>query len=168
MGDSTLGVVCLVGLVGVGAFVGAVCLIVYSGIALGNDSRGTLLATCPDADVWTWLLVVTIIMGVQILTNGAKTASEKNKDESSTLVTVVTLVLTLGLEVGLAAWGGPMIMSECAVKNLQDTRVWYLSFIHFMLQLVIISLVTLVAIGGGVVICKSCWAKKPSDAPTRV
>ena len=168
MGDSTLGIVCLMGLIGVGALVGAVCLIVYSGIALGSNSRGTLLTACPDADIWTWLLVVTIIMGVQIIANGGKTASEKDKNGSSTLVTAVTLVLTLGLEVGLASWGGPMIMSECAVKHLQDTRVWYLSFIHFMLQLVIISLVTLVTIGGGIVVCKSYFAKKPSDAPTRV
>jgi hypothetical protein len=142
-------------MLGLGALVGGVCLIVYSGIALGHDSRNSILGVCPDADLWTWLLVVTIIMGVQMLVNSAKSKSESEKEDGSMVVTVVTLIITLGLQVGLAAWGGPMILSECAIHSLQDTQVWYLSFIHFVVQLVVVGLVGLVGIGSLVVLCSA-------------
>ena len=156
--------VCLVMLLAIGAFVGGIVLIVYSGIALGHDSRSGLLDQCPDADIWSWLLVVTIIMGVQMLGNASRNKSKSSEEKSSSVVTIVVLVFTLGLQVGLAAWGGPMILSDCAIGALQDTQVWRLSFIHFVVQLVLIALVALIGMGGILLLAKTHTMAQSGDA----
>ena len=138
--------VCLLSLIGIGTFIGSIVLVVYSGIALNHNSRDYILDNCPNDDLWVWLIVVTILQALSLFSSIIRTSKNQEESASNTKM-IIYLVLALCQQVALAVWGGPMILSECAIEKLQRTYVWYLSFIHFIIQLVVIGMIVLIAIG---------------------
>jgi hypothetical protein len=154
-------VVCLVATLGLGLVIGSIVLIVFSCIALSHNSRDFILDQCPDADIWVWLLVVTILQVLSIGSTGWRNAKTENISNSQLLI---YLGLSLVLQIALASWGGPMIMSNCAFDKLEGTYVWYLSYIHFMIQLVVISLLSIIGFGTLIFIC--IISKEDSDKYT--
>lgn len=136
-------------------WVGAILLIVYSGIALANDSHKDLTDLCPEEDIWTWLLVMTIVKGLMVIGNFRHREGEKNK----TVIVISTLISVL-ISIGLISWGSIWVFSKCALENLRGTQVWYMSFIHLTVQYVILGLLIVAGIVIGIGMCISVTVSK--------
>ena len=162
MGDqSSCSLTCLMFTV----WIGTIMLIVYSGIALATDSRNDLVSLCPYDDIWAWLLVMTIGKGIMVVGNCRHRNGQKNKT-----VIVLSALVSVLISIGLVAWGSIWVFSTCSLEHLRNTKVWYMSFIHLIIQYIILGvlLVSGIIIAIGMCISVSVSKDQISDSLTRV
>lgn len=148
---------CCASLVAVIMIVTSIALTVFSGIALSDNPRHELIERCPESDIWTYLIVMTIMTGLGILSliNSLRDKDNQNSSErdSSLLKFGVYMVAILITCIGFAVWGGLVLYSDCSVTHLQETKVWYMAYIHYVLRIVVGSVVLAGLLSYPVVMC---------------
>ena len=174
MSDSkSCAVVCCAGMLGVSVLGSTIALIAFSGIALNHESHSELMKICPDSDIWTYLIVMTIITGLGLLSIGSTTSRKTEKDESTrrdgslTRLGVYLLCVFLSC-VGFSVWGGIVLYSDCSIEYLQEKEVWYMAYVHFVIRIVLAAIVLLGGIAYPMIMCfvvKSAGSATPASSP---
>ena len=146
-------------------WVGAILLIVYSGIALATDSRNDMVSLCPHEDIWVWLLVMTIGKGIMVIGNCRHRDGQKNKT-----VIVLSALVSVLISISLVAWGSIWVFSACSLEQLRHTQVWYMSFIHLIVQYIILGILIVSGIIIAIGMCISVSVSKDqyNESLTRV
>ena len=163
---------CCASLVAIIMIVTSIALTVFSGIALSNNPRHELIETCPESDIWTYLIVMTIMTGLGILSL-VNSLRDKDNDKSSQRdssllkfgIYMVAILLTC---IGFAVWGGLVLYSDCSVAHLQETKVWYMAYIHYVLRIVVGGLVLLGLLTYPLVMCfvvRTASTATPTHSP---
>lgn len=147
MSEEGAGSQCCSALLQLGAIAGMICLVVYSSMALADNSRHDLLAVCPHQDIWVWLVVMVAMSGVQLLGSILRLTGAVGRDRETDrgkCTQMIVLAVSLGVCIGLVAWGGELLFAPCAQDNLRENRVWYMAFIYWAVNVVVLGLVTVV------------------------
>ena len=139
-----------------GVAIALICWIVYSIIALVNNSNDDIRAVCNDSNLWACLLTMVILSLIQVGTG--KSAASKEEGE-----TPVAACCSLVISIGLFIWEAIELFNPCIQDHYGDSRsgVYLMLFIHFCFVAVILGLL----IVGGIVFCiyLACCASKEED-----
>jgi hypothetical protein len=99
---------------------GSITYTVFIILALTDISSDDIHEFCPDSHTWEYVLVMTILWGINIYTGNS---NYNNKEKSTMRVLVMTIILMLE-HVAFAIWCGIELFqrSEC-VKQLDNTEL---------------------------------------------
>jgi len=167
MSEEGAGAQCCGALLQLGAIAGMVCLVVYSSMALAGNSRHDLLAVCPHQDIWVWLIVMVVMSGVQLLGSILRFTGAVGRDretDKGKCTHMIVGAVSLGVCIGLVAWGSELLFAPCTLDNLRDSHVWHMAYIYWMLNVIVLGLVAV----GSVFVVLWLYCRRDSGDVCRV
>ena len=126
---------------------------IFAIISLVNNPNSAIQEMCPDSNIWTALLLITIITGINFLFC-VKKIKNKNKNKNKNKK-ADNLAACFGL--GIFIWLCIELFNTCATDNLRKNDVYRLSNAYFWIFIGIILLTTFIIL---LLFCLSCCCKK--------
>ena len=160
--DSSCKDLCLIlggGCTMLGLFVAWICWIIYSIIALANNSNDDIRDICSDSNLWACLLTIVILSLIQVVSG--KSSASKEEGEPP-----IAACCSLVISIGFFIWEAIELFNPCAL-NSRPTSVYIMLLIHFCFVAVVLSLLII----AGIVYCCAvacCMNKENEDGSTWV
>ena len=136
-----------------------ICWIVYSIIALANNSNDDIRDICNDSNLWACLLTMVILSLIQVGTG--KSSASKEEGEPP-----IAACCSLVISIGFFIWEAIELFNPCAL-NSRPTSVYIMLLIHFCFVAVLLGFLII----AGLVYCcfvACCMNKENEDGSTWV
>ena len=115
-----------------------ICWIVYSIIALANNSNDDIRDICSDSNLWACLLTMVILSLIQVGTG--KSSASKEEGEPP-----IAACCSLVISIGFFIWEAIELFNPCAL-NSRPTSVYIMLLIHFCFVAVLLGFLCFVGL----------------------
>ena len=136
-----------------GLVVAWICWIVYSIIALSNNSNDHIQEICDDSNIWACLLTMVVISLLQFFV----VKQNKSRDEDSS---PVAACCSLVVSIGLYIWEAIELFNPCAYDS-RPTNVYTMLLIHFCFTSIVLGLLLAVGLAYCLLLC--CCGEKTQE-----
>ena len=154
--DSSCKELCIIlggGCTMLGFIVAWICWIIYSIIALANNSNDHIRAICNDSNIWACLLTMVVISLIQFFV----VKQNKSQDEDSS---PVAACCSLVVSIGLYIWEAIELFNPCAYDS-RPTNVYTMLLIHFCFTSIVLGLLIVVGLAYCFLLC--CCGEKTQE-----